>query len=451
MKKLTIIALVVTHFLLITNCFAKDIPTYINKLVFQGGRFNESIDFCFGDQDNINVFESSCNKYVSSGGLNLQPVIVTWGYNKNKKIISYLVSNGLAEIRKCSVYNRYKQKMKDAHFFLFYTNKFKEIANDKWCINIGKRVLKSINYTNEYKGSPSGIEMTFYALTFTYRIEGNLPNLLPLNKNFEGKAKAYLDPDDGKWKLINLSLSDSGKSEFKRQIEAQFDDYKPRRDKTISSSQSDKYAQKGLTYLKQKSYSKAIESLTKAIKIKPDNYQAHSLRGVAYKSQGNYSQAIQDYTKAIKIKPDFHIAYRNRGYAYSKQGNYSQAIQDYTKAIKIKPNHPSAYNSLAWVYATAKDESYRDGAKAVKFALKAIGIQKKAAYLDTLAAAYVENQKYENAVKAYKNAIQKDNSRLKRYKKSLKERGYYSGPIDSRYSQKFESSLRAFVMDNNYL
>ena len=89
------------------------------------------------------------------------------------------------------------------------------------------RELKSIDFKNEYvKG-----ERKIYAVTFTYTIKDKAPfyeelynyqlkmekenkifwlrhgfHLPSLDKVYKGKAKAYLDPDDGLWKLEQLTL-----------------------------------------------------------------------------------------------------------------------------------------------------------------------------------------------------------------------------------------------------
>ena len=223
-----IIALLVPFFFN-NNCVAKDkkdVPSYIYDLVFKGQKFSESIEFCFGHEDDRRFYNRECNVNFTGGGLFLPKLIYCYGYeSQNKKLISYLISNGLAEVQKCTRYR--DKKLYDKHHFIFFTDKLKALIDENECYGVGKRKLKSIDYTNEYKGSPCGIEMKFYALTFTYVIDGNLLNLSPLNKKFEGKAKAFLDPDDGNWKLMNIDLGDSGRDEFMKQIEDNFSDYKP--------------------------------------------------------------------------------------------------------------------------------------------------------------------------------------------------------------------------------
>jgi tetratricopeptide (TPR) repeat protein len=49
----------------------------------------------------------------------------------------------------------------------------------------------------------------------------------------------------------------------------------------------------------------------------------------------NYSEAIESYTKAIKIKPKEPDAYFNRGLCFHNLGNFDKAIKDYEIVLDI--------------------------------------------------------------------------------------------------------------------
>ncbi len=93
-----------------------------------------------------------------------------------------------------------------------------------------------------------------------------------------------------------------------------------------------------------------------------------------------------------------------RGICYSKKGKYAEAIADLTKALEKKP-HYLTYLGLAWVFATSKTDKYRNGARAVQLAQKAVLYHKNADSLRTLAAAYAETGKFKEAVETQEEAL----------------------------------------------
>jgi tetratricopeptide (TPR) repeat protein len=70
------------------------------------------------------------------------------------------------------------------------------------------------------------------------------------------------------------------------------------------------------------------------------------------------------------------------------------------KAVELDPNHPEAANTLAWLLATSSDADIRDGRRAVELAEHACRTTdfKQAVYVGTLAAAYAEAGRFEEAI-----------------------------------------------------
>ena len=145
---------------------------------------------------------------------------------------------------------------------------------------------------------------------------------------------------------------------------------------------------------------------TTAIALDPNDAIAYSNRGVAYKNKGQYDRAIKDYTEVIRLKPDDAWAYKNRGNVYLRKADHDAAMRDYKQAIALKPDHARIHNGIAWELATTPDPGARNGAEAVRLAKKAVSLQDRVAlYHDTLAAAYAEAGRFEDAVAEQYRAI----------------------------------------------
>jgi tetratricopeptide (TPR) repeat protein len=73
---------------------------------------------------------------------------------------------------------------------------------------------------------------------------------------------------------------------------------------------------------------KAIEYLSNAIKLQPDDADVYNSRGNVYYKLGQFQSAIEDYNEVIRLKPDYVNAYYNLANAYYKLGQYERAVED---------------------------------------------------------------------------------------------------------------------------
>ena len=100
------------------------------------------------------------------------------------------------------------------------------------------------------------------------------------------------------------------------------------------------YLQRTLFELKKKNIQSAINSLDKAINIRPKMKSLYSLRGIIRFSLLNYSEAISDFTKAIELNSNDLINFFFRGlcirYSTIKKEELLKAISDFSLVIKDK-------------------------------------------------------------------------------------------------------------------
>lgn len=150
----------------------------------------------------------------------------------------------------------------------------------------------------------------------------------------------------------------------------------------------------------------SITLFSHAMAVTDDNARAHSNLGLALAVQGRTEEAIQQLLEAIRLNPDHAIAHWAVGSGRAQQGRFDEAIQQYETALSLKPDFPEALNNLAWLRATHPDPKCRDGVAAVKLAERACRLteQKEPLFIGTLAAAYAEAGRFDDAIKTAEKA-----------------------------------------------
>ena len=90
-----------------------------------------------------------------------------------------------------------------------------------------------------------------------------------------------------------------------------------------------------------------------------------------------------------------------RGSLYYRLGDYRQALADHQAALELDPDDAATLNHLAWLRAVCPDDAVRDGAEAIRLATRACELTEytTAGYVDTLAAAYAESGRFDDAVR----------------------------------------------------
>jgi tetratricopeptide (TPR) repeat protein len=162
-------------------------------------------------------------------------------------------------------------------------------------------------------------------------------------------------------------------------------------------------------------FGQAIADFEQLLKLSPDNAQLLAQLGLLYQASKKPKAAIEKFTAAIeKFGSDNDdargrfLALRSRADAYLSVGKQVEAVADYEQAIKMEPKDSNVLNNLAWVLATSPDDKLRDGKRAIELATKGCeATDYKAPHiLSTLAAAFAETGKWEEAVKWSKKALE---------------------------------------------
>ncbi|MEE2773894.1 MAG: tetratricopeptide repeat protein [Pseudomonadota bacterium] len=106
------------------------------------------------------------------------------------------------------------------------------------------------------------------------------------------------------------------------------------------------YSLCGASHAGMKQFDQAIVHYKKALKVKPDFFEAYINMGNAHKAKGDIEKAIDNYRSALKINPNIAEAYINMGNAQKDRGEVNAAIESFTQALTIKPNYIDIYINI---------------------------------------------------------------------------------------------------------
>ncbi|MBN1902671.1 tetratricopeptide repeat protein [Candidatus Sumerlaeota bacterium] len=201
------------------------------------------------------------------------------------------------------------------------------------------------------------------------------------------------------------------------------------------------YINLGMVYDDLGEHEQAIENYLKARNLKPESDAVYNCLGYAYSSIGNLDEAIIHYKKCLELNPEHLEANYKLGRAFYEKGDPNNAIHYYEKAIEIDPENAYYYidiadaflkkgsgnkakealyrgvdlfpedfwlkNKLAWTLSTDKSDEMRNAEEAIELAEAArrLSEKKEPTILDTLAAAYAEGGRFEEAAQTAEDAL----------------------------------------------
>ena len=197
----------------------------------------------------------------------------------------------------------------------------------------------------------------------------------------------------------------------------------------------------GGAYIEKGNINEALAEYRRAIEIRPDDADSHNNYGSALRGLNQFDQAENEYRRALSLRPQYLDARLNLGslllqrgrmaeaitnletamrlqpndaathvtlaHALMKNGQANEAAAELKRALQLEPDKVSALNSLAWLFATAADDSVRDGKRAVQLAERAnvLAGNNNPAILHTLAAAYAEAGRFDEAMQTARRAM----------------------------------------------
>jgi Flp pilus assembly protein TadD len=156
----------------------------------------------------------------------------------------------------------------------------------------------------------------------------------------------------------------------------------------------------GLAAMMHGNWEKAEGYFLEALKLDPDNYNAHMYLARVYENKGQKPEALEHYKAGVKLKPDNPNPYYGMMGVYLDMGNAEDAIFTANDAIKNGISEDKLAGNLGWAYYVNGDLG-----KAEKY-FKKDKEQKKADSTprNNLGLVYFSQGRYEDALASFNEA-----------------------------------------------
>ena len=156
----------------------------------------------------------------------------------------------------------------------------------------------------------------------------------------------------------------------------------------------------------------AIGHFRTALQLDGGNSVAHYNLAVALsndRKDGAATEAIESFRRALQIRPDYFDARFALALTLTRSGRADEALVHLTEAHRLRPRFAAPLSLKAWILATHPDSNVRDPVEAVDAGERAAALsgRKSPQALDALAAAYAAAGRFDQAVAAAREALQR--------------------------------------------
>ncbi len=179
----------------------------------------------------------------------------------------------------------------------------------------------------------------------------------------------------------------------------------------LDASDFDAMGNLATMFVKQKRFDDAVNLYEQINRLCPNNPKLFAAAAAAFTEQGNHARAEACLRQAIALEPAAISLRYALASSLQLQGKTAEAVENYRWMLRVKPGDLGAANNLAWILATHPDQRFRNGAEAVDLLRPLLGGRDcDSNFLDTLAAAYAEAGRFEQAAQTAATAIDRARS-----------------------------------------
>jgi len=125
----------------------------------------------------------------------------------------------------------------------------------------------------------------------------------------------------------------------------------------IGDLKSSFYQNKGVSFIKQKNFEKAITTFDEGLEIFPENHLLLYNKAVALEGSGLLKESVKALEQVIAIRPLYASAYIKLGSIYYAQERPTQALMAFNLALMLEPDGESSFARLKWINTMFSSEN----------------------------------------------------------------------------------------------
>lgn len=116
----------------------------------------------------------------------------------------------------------------------------------------------------------------------------------------------------------------------------------------LDPDNADAYRMRAEVYTAIREDANALADLGAAIRIDPKNAKLRAARGFFLMSRGQGDRAVKDFDEAVSLDPTLKTAFNNRGLIKVAKNAFDDAIADFDKAIELDAEYADAFNNRGY-------------------------------------------------------------------------------------------------------
>jgi len=152
----------------------------------------------------------------------------------------------------------------------------------------------------------------------------------------------------------------------------------------------------------------AVAAARQVVETEPGSAAAHYRFGVLLQAAEDKDAAAREWREALRLVPEHLPSRLALVSVLLTQKDYAAVEQTLREGLEYTPSATDLLNGLAWLRATCPDAARRNGEEAVRLAEQVVRLSggQNPAHLDTLAAAYAEAGRFDDARRTIQRALE---------------------------------------------